>query len=182
MIFIIEFPKALELNQLLYDRVCENLVINVVKNTSISNGIGGQRTPPGMHEQRFKEVDELTSWIKYILPDVSMKFACKDPDPVPTKFGYNLNAFEIAECWGIHYNRNESVMEHNHFPYTLSFLYYVRTPEGAGPIIIENKTYEVKEGQCIFFLGSQWHSVVQNDCDGRCAIVGNILYKEQKGK
>ena len=50
-------------------------------------------------------------------------------------------------------------------------------PEKSTPIIIENHTYVAKEGQCIFFLASQYHSVGLNDCDERCAIVGNISYR-----
>ena len=178
MNIVIEFPKALELNQSLYDRVTENLQTNVIENASVSNGIGARRTEWNLHKQKILEVDELTSWIQHILPEVSKKFAfaAKTYDD-EIQMGYNVNAFEIAECWGIHYNRNESVIEHNHFPYTLSFSYYVRTPEGAAPIIIENEPLDAKEGQCIFFLASQWHGVGQNNCDGRCTIVGNILYR-----
>ena len=108
------------------------------------------------------------------MPDVSKKFATKTEE---TSYGYNVNSFEIAECWGAHYNKGESLMEHCHFPYALSFVYYVRTPKGFAPIIIENETYDIKEGQCVFFLASQYHSVGPNDCDGRCVIVGNILYR-----
>ena len=131
---------------------------------------------------------ELIYWITHILPNVSKHFAIKPKDLPPHLLGdvtlienevcgYNVNAFEIAECWGAHYNRNGSVIEHNHFPYTLSFVYYVKTPKGSSPIIIENETHDIKEGQCVFFLATQYHSVTENNCDGRCAIIGNILYK-----
>jgi len=175
MNIVIEFPKALELNQSLYDRVTENLQTNVTANSSVSNGIGARRTEWNLHKQKIPEVDKLTSWIQHILPEVSKKFATKTHDE---EMAYNINSFELAECWGTHYNKSESVLEHNHFPYALSFVYYVRTPKGAAPIIIEDETLDVKEGQCIFFLASQWHSVGRNDCDGRCAITGNILYHE----
>lgn len=173
MIIISEFPEALELNEMLYDRVCENLEVNVV---SISKGKGCRRTGWNLHKQNIKEIDRLISWIQYMLPEVSKNFAAKDHDE-KTEFGYTLSLFEVAECWGIHYNKNESIVEHNHFPFILSFIYYIRTPEGAAPIIVENNTYEVEEGKCIFFLASQWHSVNKNNCQGRCAIVGNISYR-----
>jgi len=165
-----EFPKASELNSVMYDRVCENLHDNV----RTSHGIGGRRTEFNLHKQNFKEINLLTSWINHILPDVSKKFATKTED---LTYGYNLDSFEIAECWGIHYGLGESLIEHSHFPYALSFVYYVKTPKGTAPIIIGDEPYEVKEGQCVFFLASQYHSVNPNDCEGRCAIVGNILYK-----
>ena len=174
IVIVTEFPKALELNQVLYDKVTENLQANVIANISSSTGIGARRTEFNLHKQKITEIDELISWVQQILPDVSKKFATKTHDE---EMGYNINSFELAECWGSQYNKNESVVEHNHFPYALSFVYYVRTPKGAAPIIIEDEILNVKEGQCIFFLASQWHSVSQNDCDERCVIAGNILYR-----
>ena len=171
-IVLIDFPKHKELNSILYNKVHENLLDDIRVVTE--NGVGGRRTNFNLQEQKIQEIDELISWIENILPDVSKKFAAKTEQ---AGYGYNLNTFEIAECWGIHYNKDESLIEHCHFPYALSFIYYVRTPEGAAPIIIENETYNIKEGQCLFFLASKYHSVSKSDCDGRCAIVGNILYR-----
>ena len=177
-----EFPKAAELNSVLYDRVCANLTMNRVGKGGMGSGEGGGATEFDFHLQNFKEVDELTSWIRYILPDVAKNFGGERGIP-PTEedaentYGYSLQSFNIIECWGAHYNLGKSIIEHNHFPFTLSFIYYVRTPKGASPIIIEDEPHNVKEGQCIFFLASQYHSVGPSGCDGRCAIVGNILYK-----
>ena len=188
MICVKEFPKAAELNSALYDRVCANLTMQRVGKSEVGRegGLlkrGGWATEFDFHLQNFKEVDELTSWIKSILPDVTKHFGGergippkKDEDNEDT-YGYSIQSFNIIECWGAHYNSEESVIEHNHFPFTLSFVYYVRTPEGNSPIIIEDEPHNIKEGQCIFFLSSQYHSVGQNRCDGRCSIVGNILYK-----
>ena len=180
VVVITEFPKASELNQSLYARVTEQLQYNVQPNAEVFNGIGGRGTQFNLHEQKIAEIDELISWIQHILPEVNKRFATKETiieAMADEGFGYNLNSFEIAECWGIHYNKTESVLEHNHFPYAISFIYYVRTPEGAAPITIENETYNVKEGQCVFFLATNYHSVGANNCNERCAIVGNILYR-----
>jgi hypothetical protein len=183
MIVFSEFPRAAEMNSILYDRVYEN-ILNL-KGIRHRVSISGRRTEWNLHEQKIEEIDVLISWVQSILPDVSKNFAGKteetryrnyneggEPD-----YGYNLNSFEIAECWGVTYNKGEMLLEHNHFPYAISFIYYIRTPEGTAPITIENETCEVKEGQCIFWLASNYHSVSVNDCDGRCAIVGNILYR-----
>jgi len=169
-----QYPKASELNAVLYNRVSENLQFQIPG--AGRGGPGGERTDWNLHKQNIKEIDDLISWVQHILPDVSKKFASKDDDNI--HFGYDLNAFEIAECWGIRYNKDEyGPVEHNHFPYTLTFVYYVRTPDGSTPVIIENETYAVNEGTCIFFISSLYHSLKRNDCDGRCAIVGNILYR-----
>jgi hypothetical protein len=168
-----EFPKALELNSILHDRVYENILNNEKRH---HNSLGGRRTGFNLHEQNFKEIDVLISWIRMILPDISKNFALKTYDE-ETIFGYDLHRFEIVECWGVYYNRGESLIQHNHFPYSLSFVYYVKTPTGTAPIIIEDHTYVAKEGQCIFFLASQYHNVGSNKCDGRCAIIGNVSYR-----
>ena len=183
MIVFSEFPRAVELNSILYDRVKTN--IESLKGMRHQVSISGRRTEWDLHEQKINEIDILLDWIKNILPDVSKNFAGKTEETRyrnynaagAPDYGYNLNSFEIAECWGVTYNKGESLLEHNHFPYSISFIYYIRTPEGSAPITIENETYEVKEGQCIFWLASNYHSVSENDCDGRCAIVGNILYR-----
>jgi hypothetical protein len=167
-----EFPRATELNSILYDRVKENIIDN--KGIRHSDGLGGRRTDWFFHEQKIEEIDVLVSWIHSILPDVSKRFAAKESETIEN--WWQGPRFEIAECWGVNYIQGESLVEHCHFPYTLSFVYYVRTPKGTAPIIIENEIFEIKEGQCIFFLASHYHRVGLNDCDGRCAIVGNILY------
>ena len=49
-------------------------------------------------------------------------------------------------------------------------------PNGSAPLIIEDEEVYLKEGEIIFFLGSTYHSVPCNNTDGRCALVGNVMY------
>ena len=65
---------------------------------------------------------------------------------------------------------------HNHFPYSLSFGYYLCTPDGSSPLIIEGKEIQVTEGRLIIFGGHQSHEVPDSDISGRCMIAGNIAY------
>ena len=109
------------------------------------------------------------------MPDVSRRFAFRDNEQ-KYECLYNINGFKIVSCWGIHYTHGQTVMPHNHFPFTLSFIYYVSLPKGSSPLKIENRTIKVKEGQCIFFLPHYYHGIKPNKSEGRCAIVGNILY------
>ena len=182
MIVVKEFPRASELNSILYDIVYEN---------AHGGGRYGEReidncpTFTDWNLHNLKETDELTSWISRVLPDVSKNFALKQKPPFALHslkdekgYDFNVNGFKIASCWGIHYNGNEGLWDHNHFPALLAFTYYVRIPEGSAPFMLEGESHNVEEGQCIFFLASQYHSVGKNDCDGRCAIVGNIIYND----
>ena len=183
MIVVKEFPRASELNSILYDIVYEN---------AHGGGRYGEReidncpTFTDWNLHNLKETDELTSWISRVLPDVSKNFATKQKPRLTLHshedekgYDFNVNGFKIASCWGIHYNGNEGLWDHNHFPALLAFTYYVRIPEGSAPFMLEGESHNVEEGQCIFFLASQYHSMIQNDnIAGRCAIVGNIIYND----
>ena len=58
----------------------------------------------------------------------------------------------------------------------MSFVYYVRMPEGSSPLILDGEEILLPEGRVIFFLGHQFHSVPPSSADGRCIIAGNISY------
>ena len=166
---IYNFGLSNGLNPRLYERICENII-------DLERGddhIGGRSTSMDLHNRNIKEIDLLISWIRNILPEISIKFASRVKED---SYGYNINAFKIVDCWGVTYNKGESLREHCHFPFTLSFTYAVKLPHGSSSIFIENKKVQMKEGDCVFFLSSDYHKVKRNNCDGRCVIVGNILY------
>ena len=171
LVLVVDFPKVSDLNSILYDRVCENIFS---RDKRAEESLFGRQTNWNFHRQNIKEVDILITWIKKVLPEISTRFASEE---LNDGYGFDINAFEIAECWGAHYNRGESLVKHNHFPYIISFVYYVRTPKGFSTIKIQDDDIDVKEGQCVFFLAHQYHSVQPNNCDDRCIIAGNILYR-----
>ena len=135
---------------------------------------GGRRTNFNLHTQGIKEVDELVVWIQSKLPEVAAYFAKLNPGEY---CGFNKEGFKITNMWGIRYAKGACVRPHNHFPFTLSLGYYIYTPKGCSPLMIENKKIKVKAGQCIFFLGSNWHGIDPDPVGGRCLIAANILYK-----
>jgi len=191
MIVVKEFPRASELNSILYDIVYENVhgggrYGEKIRSISNFNEMENVPTISDWDLHNLKETDELTSWISRILPDVSKNFASKQK-PIfglqshedEEAYDFNVNGFEIGSCWGIHYNKNDGIGEHNHFPALLSFVYYVRIPEGSDPFMFKGEAIWPEEGQCLFFLSSEFHSMFQNGhTDGRCAIVGNIIYND----
>ena len=171
---LLNFPLSDGLNPRLYQRICENLVVEPRHKTKLF----GRRTSFKLHEQNIKEVSILTTWIDNILPQVTEEFARSPREDRKEKFypGYNPHGFKIVDCWGATYNKGESLDHHNHFPYTLSFVYGVKIPQGSSCIVVENKRVNLKEGDCLFFLATQYHHVNSNRCDGRCVMAGNILY------
>ena len=170
MHIIRKFGLSESLNPNLCDRVCENIIPDLVRG---KESIAGRSTGMNFHHQNIREVDLLITWIKNLLPEVSTKFASRIKEDY---YGYDLNAFKIVDCWGLAYQKGESLVEHCHFPMTLSFTYVVKSPPRSFPLMIENTKIILQEGECLFFLSSDYHSVKTNKCDGRCIIVGNILY------
>tara|TARA_B100000287_G_scaffold202100_1_gene190849 strand:+ start:835 stop:1347 length:513 start_codon:yes stop_codon:yes gene_type:complete len=164
---IFDYPFPSELNLNLY-KIVHQYYSNDVKG-------GASITSMDLHRRGIKEIDILIGWIGSLLPDVCYFFS-QDGEDSGDSPPYNLNSFSIVDCWGIHYNKGEYVVKHNHFPYSLSFCYYVRTPDGSSPFILQEERIEMNEGQIIFFPSYQYHSCEQSKVDGRCAVVGNILY------
>ena len=168
-----DFPDASKINSILYELIKENAKKAVIG--------GGKRTDfqfANDNRTGSKELKILSDWIYDILPQIVFLFAAGhgmqeyDPDLM----GFHPTEFEIREFWGVHYDKGEGVIFHNHFPYNISFVYYLRTPEGSSPLILENEEIFLKEGEIIFFFGHQFHCVEAGDVDGRCSIAGNILY------
>ena len=134
---------------------------------------GGRRTDFNLHKQGIKEVDELVTWINSVLPDVGAYYARLRSGE---KCGFNANGFKITNMWGIRYDKGDCVRPHNHFPFTLSLGYYICTPKGCSPLKVKNTKIKIHAGQCIFFPGSNWHSVAPEPVGGRCLIAANVLY------
>ena len=115
LVAIGDFPKASELNSILYDRVCENFYSK--EESRNKDGLAGRRTDFNFHIKNIKEVDVLLTWIKNLLPEVSVKFASENAEEI---YHFNQQHFKLIGCWGAHYNRGEGLQKHNHFPYTIS--------------------------------------------------------------
>ncbi len=169
---VVSHPDPSKINLVLYDLIKSNGTESVMG--------GGKRTDWlfAIDNRGDEELDSLFLWIEELLPRVAFLFAIghSDCDYGPEVLGFNPEAFVIREAWGIHYDKGQGVLFHNHFPYNLSFVYYVKTPEGSPPLILDNEEIFLKEGQIIFFLGHEFHCVEKSNIDGRCVIAGNILY------
>lgn len=158
------------LNPRLYNIVTENFLSSPVRG-------GALRTDFDLHQRQLKDIDILLRWVRNILPQACYYFSQLEDSPAKAlDLPYDMNFFEVVDCWGIHYNKGQSVIKHNHFPYSLSFCYYVKVPRGSSPLILEGKRIKPIEGQIILFPAYQYHSSPKSKVDGRCAITGNILY------
>ena len=170
--FILKYPS--ERQAILNKALSTLLPTYFVGRLGGGNQQGGERTAFNLHNRGIQEVDELVEWIKSKLPEVAAYFAKLNPGE---HCGFNKYGFHITNMWGIRYDKGDCVCSHNHFPYTLSLGYYIYTPKGCSPLKVNNKKINVKAGQCIFFLGSSWHSTKPEPVGGRCLIAANILYR-----
>ena len=174
--------------------------------TTISNNIldkvrgGGFRTDFELHKKGLEDIDSFVRWIMPLVPLVAHNFSSyssfgvEDLTEVKETYhqkqnvtygggitGFKWDAFNLDGCWAVMYPDGEGVKEHNHFPYPISFCYYVNFPFGSSPIIFENygEIYP-NAGDVIFFPGHEYHSVpyssVVNNNDQRCVISGNFSY------
>ena len=78
------------------------------------------------------------------------------------------------------YLKGEGIVEHNHFPYPLAFVYYVNTPEGCSSVILDGEELAPEAGQCLFFEGHLFHRVPAAPVDDRCVISGLISYTNHR--
>ena len=192
-----DYPNAHELNPQLHKALFSKLPIRKKKERIYSpNKKHDQSDGEGhflissrdLHRRGIKEVDILLRWIGSLIPLVAHNFS--DPNPIEYKYedylplsdngggkyNFNINAFKLVHCWSVFYNKGDCVEPHNHFPYSLSFCYYVDIPEGSSPFTLDNEAINVKQGQIIFFSGNAFHSVPTSNIDGRCGIAGNVMY------
>ena len=174
---VVSHPDPSKINLVLYDLIKSN-------GNEIVMG-GGKRTDWlfAIDNRGDEELDSLFLWIEELLPRVAFLFAVgnSDADFDHQVLGFNPESFVIRESWGIHYDKGQGVLFHNHFPFNMSFVYYVRTPEGSSPLTLGgtdaySEEIFLNEGQIIFFLGHEFHCVEESNIDGRCVIAGNILY------
>ncbi len=152
---------------------------------------GGLKSNLDLHKQGIEEVNTILRWIGGLIPVVSHNFSCPSGDVFnhrdylpPSdhgggKYNFNIDAFKLVHCWSVLYNKGDGVEKHNHYPYPLSFCYYVNVPDGSSPLIIEDIEVYPKEGEVIFFLGSQYHSVPSSNVHGRTVLVGNVMYVDK---
>ena len=133
---------------------------------------GAYLTPMNLQTHNIADVDIILTWLKTCLPNAICQLSVGDKDQILFK----PNELKIDQCWGILYNKGNKVIKHNHFPYALSFVYFVKTPKGSSPLIIEGKRIKAEEGKLIMFHANQVHWCNNSNVNGRCCLVGNIRY------
>ena len=160
-----DYPHASNIKSKLYETIKNNLHHPV-------RG-GAYITPFNLYDTGIREIDIVTQWIHNLIPQISYKFSQGGEDH-SSSASFNTYGFSLKELWGIYYKKGESIVKHNHFPWCMSFCYYVNVPRKWVPLIVEGKRIKPVEGRFIIFLSHQYHWIPPAKEDGRCVLTGNL--------
>lgn len=106
--------------------------------------------------------DNLLDKIMYEIEDKI--FPRKDPN-----YRYNL-----YNAWVAIYKNGHYATPHNHIPSTLSFVYYLKTPQNSTPLVFEEFNISPHEDLLTVFPSYLTHSVPIHKGEDRICLAGNL--------
>lgn len=134
-----------------------------------------------MHDNydSFKKLGELVISLAKTIPLANATNESGDP----RQYDYN-----VADSWGLIYNKGQFTKSHQHWPHTWSFTYCVRGCEKCAPLVFPDAYYsqsftqvEPQESQLILWPAWLYHSVPEHNCDHeRIMAVGNLIVDWEK--
>jgi hypothetical protein len=150
-------------------------VIHGLNNLSITNSIKenifkvdsnvyADRTDWNFHE-KSKEIFDISEHVTKVCSEISKQ-----------EFYLNLN-YQVKNCWGIIYKKNNYAQEHDHFPVTFACVIYIKININSSPIIFERGKLVIqpKNNSVLIFPGILSHTVpVSNDNDERVVLAFNV--------
>jgi hypothetical protein len=120
-----------------------------------------KRTDWFLHNEKSPEISAIKKCITDVVQQIS-----------PGKM-----LFEIKNMWGAVYEKDSYVIDHDHFGYIWSFVYTVKTFDGAPPLRFTASGKEIKLNEGEFIVFPSWinHFVNKQDHDlERIIVAGNI--------
>lgn len=84
--------------------------------------------------------------------------------------------FTVVSTWFAEYSKGDHALPHHHFPTQYSFVYYVKTPPNASPLVLTTSNTEipVEEGQVVILPCGTMHHVDKSNTDNRIVLAGNF--------
>ena len=161
-----------------YHAQIEEILFNWIDSNAKTRVNGGARKTKFYtgNDRPLKAHDLLFDWIESVMVDAVEQFS-KYTNSAYNESPEDTKKFKLADWWGMMYDEGGGTVLHNHFPYRISFGYYISAPEGSSPLVIEDQEIQVTEGRLILFGGHQSHEVPESKVPGRCMIAGNISYR-----
>ncbi len=174
------FPHHKDVNPIIHELIKNNICHQTYTgalSTTPQNGSGNRH---------IEEIDKLFSWIEDSLSDCVDKLAVNsgsiyNASPETYKSIYTTSPevfknFKIAEYWGMFYPMGSGATSHTHFPYPISFAYYVNVPKGSSPFTLDGNDISVEDGMLIVFAGDMYHEVKKSKCEERSMLSGNVIF------
>tara|TARA_B100000131_G_scaffold87923_1_gene84805 strand:+ start:76 stop:744 length:669 start_codon:yes stop_codon:yes gene_type:complete len=174
------FPDHKDVNPIIHELIKNNVCHQTYTgalSTTPQNGSGNRH---------IEEIDKLFSWIEDSLSDCVDKLAVNsgsiyNSSPETYKSIYTTSPeafknFKIAEYWGMFYPMGSGATSHTHFPYPISFAYYVNVPKGSSPFTLDGEDISVEDGMLIVFAGDMYHEVKKSKCEERSMLSGNVIF------
>ena len=176
---VVEYPDHKVIRDAVYKRVkgdCE-------KYSSDESAWGTPRHVVGQrYSDKFcKLVPKWNDFIDWINP-LALEISLHINKCMSTGAAYDVEALRLYEYWGMLYKKGSQTAPHNHFPYALSFGYYINVPDESPPLIIGGEKLYPKEGEVVIFPASTIHSVPKSSVDDRVMIAGNFTYQPSRWK
>ena len=163
------FPDHKNVNPIIHELI-KNNICHQTYTGALSTG-----PQNGSGNRHIEEIDKLFSWIEDLLSDCVDKLAVNSGSIYTTSPEVYKN-FKIAEYWGMFYPMGSGATSHTHFPYPISFAYYVNVPKGSSPFTLDGDDIFVEDGMLIVFAGDMYHEVKKSKCEERSMISGNVIF------
>jgi len=180
MVIIRDYPEHSEINPILYDIITDKCCM---KHKYGAFATEWQAVDGNFFGEKVEAFDKLSTWINELLPDVARELH------KPTQSAWpDFSKFNFYEYWGMFYPPDSATQVHCHFPFAISFGYYVNAPIGSSPLMIHDlrdiqegnieplESVPLRNGRIVFFYGNTVHGVPPSSVDGRCMIAGNVTY------
>ena len=90
---------------------------------------------------------------------------------------HKTHSYVCCESWLARYYRGDFTQDHDHRLTWYSFVYFVKSPKGASPLIFTTSGKKIKpdEGKVVIFPSIMRHRVPKNKCNDRIVLAGNIV-------
>ena len=160
-----KYPFAKEINPYLHQLILKE---------SVYKDKGATMTDWSDLYSKYKEFKQVGDYATNLIKNFQKK------PGVPTVLPNERFRLGLKNIWGQYYNEGDHQTVHNHTPHYWSFVYFVNTPSGSSPLILQDKngwkTIKAEEGKIICFPAWIYHHVPPNKCKERSVVVGNLGY------
>jgi|TARA_R110002074_G_scaffold365798_1_gene539593 hypothetical protein len=166
----------------LFAKVSTTLFTSILNDEQMNNSIVEQIDLQGDRQKYRTNVKaQMTDWNMIDKPGFNslVNIICNSVKEISmTKYNIPFNPI-INDIWGINYKKNDTTLEHDHWPSTFSCVYYINPPKNCPSLIFSELDFQLKpkHGLLVIFEGWLKHYVPKVDFEGsRYTVSCNVGY------